>query len=650
MTSLLFGVVGTALLLATPTAAPVAASPGETPPATDRIPVETFATLPNVTDPQLSPDGTRIAAKFNVKGEQLLVISQLFAAAGEMKPPAIVRTGKTVDVNWWRWVGNDWLAVGLGSQQTVYGTETYITRTLGVSADGRTMNKIDWEKSGLRADDVIWRAHDGSPRILLSKQTGIDTIDQFYPGVFEANLATGKMRRITVGYENVYDWYADAQGRLRMGYRLDDDTGHSTLLYRDAASGGFKTIARAGKGGDMVIPALFRADGTALATDDTDGRDALYEVSLPDLKLGKRVYGLADHDIDGIVRSASGDGLDGVVVTDRYTHTDWLDPAMKAIQAKIDAAIGSSRRARIVSRSQDGARMLIEVGAPDQAGALYYWDTAEGSMKLFAWQNPVLKGRRLSPVTTVQYTARDGTPISAVMTLPRGREAKGLPLIVLPHGGPFARDSEGYDWWVQYLAESGYAVIQPNYRGSSGFGRDFAKKGEGQWGLTMQDDLNDALTYMTKAGIADPRRACMIGASYGGYAAMRAAQRDGALYRCAVSFAGVSDLAAMRRYDSQFLYGKTRTAWLKKQAPDFRSVSPRFGAAGFAMPILLVHGKEDKRVPVKQSRLMADELKQAGKPYEYLEQPLADHHFSRGEDRLEFLTRMKAFLDRHNPA
>ncbi|WP_298092560.1 alpha/beta fold hydrolase [uncultured Sphingomonas sp.] len=271
-------------------------------------------------------------------------------------------------------------------------------------------------------------------------------------------------------------------------------------------------------------------------------------------------------------------------------------------------------------------------------------------MQRYAWNNDTLKGRVLSPVSTVHYTARDGTPIEAVLTLPRLRAPKNLPLIVLPHGGPFARDSEGWDWWVQYLAELGYAVIQPNYRGSSGYGIDFAKKGEGQWGLKMQDDLDDAIPFLAKQGIADPKRVCMIGASYGGYAAMRAAQRNGDLYRCAVSYAGVSDLAAMQRYDGQFLFGKTRGDWLKKQAPDYRAVSPRFGAAAFTIPILLVHGREDKRVPVKQSRMMADALKAAGKPYDYIEQPLADHHFTRGEDRLEFLKAMAAFLAKHNPA
>ena len=152
-------------------------------------------------------------------------------------------------------------------------------------------------------------------------------------------------------------------------------------------------------------------------------------------------------------------------------------------------------------------------------------------MQFLTWNNPQLRGRRLSPVRSVRYAARDGTAIEAVLTLPRDRPDKNLPLIVLPHGGPFARDSESWDWWTQYLAELGYAVIQPNYRGSSGYGTDFAKKGEGEWGLKMQDDLNDAVTYLAKEGIADPKRVCMVGASYGGYAAMRAAQRDGALYR-----------------------------------------------------------------------------------------------------------------------
>jgi dipeptidyl aminopeptidase/acylaminoacyl peptidase len=270
-------------------------------------------------------------------------------------------------------------------------------------------------------------------------------------------------------------------------------------------------------------------------------------------------------------------------------------------------------------------------------------------MQRIGWNNFALQNRTLSPVSTVEYKARDGTPIEAVVTLPRGRQHRGLPLIVMPHGGPEARDSEAYDWCVQFLAEQGYAVIQPNYRGSSGYGKAFTDLGKGEWGLKMQDDLIDGIEWLAKQGVVDPKRVCVVGASYGGYAAMRGAQRDGAHYRCAVSYAGISDLNAMLKYDRS-IFGREMGAYWKARAADLDAVSPRFHAAEFGAPILIAHGMEDKRVPVKQSRMLVSELQKSGKPYEYVEQKYGDHHFSRADDRLEFLKRLKAFLDKHNPA
>ncbi len=643
--AVLAGVSGTlAAQVPAPGAPPALTGAGA--PAADPVPVEAFAMLPALDSPKLSPEGTHIAAKVAIKGKQYLVIRSLFT---NDPPVALVAAGDD-DINWWRWVSDQWLAVGLGGTQTLYGDDYYITRTLGVSADMKTKRTIGQYEAGLRADDVVWTARDGSPRVLLSMQTGIEQTDQFYPSVFEADLSTGRMKRIVAGQRDVYDWYADAGGIVRAGYRMSDETGSRALLYRANADDRFHIVAQRRKSdaASFAAPLIFRADGSAVTIADDDGRDAVYAQTLPDLALGAKLFGIDGYDVDGVIAGEKGDDLAGVSVTDRTSHTVWLDATMREVQDALDKSV-APRRASIISWNRDRTRLLVSVGSPSQPGALYYYGLADGKMQRLAWQNDALKGRTLSPVSTIHYTARDGTKIEAVLTLPRGRPAKGLPLIVMPHGGPFARDSEEWDWWTQYLAESGYAVIQPNYRGSSGYGTAFAKLGEGQWGLKMQDDLDDAAQQMVKDGTADPKRMCMIGASYGGYAAMRAAQR-GALYRCAVSFAGVSDLQAMRKYDGQFLFGKTRGEWLRKQAPDFKSVSPRFGAASFAMPILLVHGKADKRVPVAQSRLMADALKAAGKPYEYLEQPLADHHFSRTEDRLEFLKRMKAFLDRYNPA
>ena len=237
-----------------------------------------------------------------------------------------------------------------------------------------------------------------------------------------------------------------------------------------------------------------------------------------------------------------------------------------------------------------------------------------------------------------------------MLTLPRNRPATNLPLIVMPHGGPGARDMEAYDWWAQYMAELGYAIIQPNSRGSTGYGVAFEKAGQGEWGLKMQDDLLDAIDYAAKQGLADPKRVCIVGGSYGGYAAMRGAQRDSARYKCAISFAGISDLSAMKRYDTKFLFGSYGKTYWTKQVRDFSAVSPRFHAADFTVLILIAHGVEDKRVPVKQSRWLAEELKKAGKTYQYLEQKEGDHHFSRAEDRLQFLKATKAFLDKYNPS
>ena len=299
--------------------------------------------------------------------------------------------------------------------------------------------------------------------------------------------------------------------------------------------------------------------------------------------------------------------------------------------------------------------MIVHVGSADQPGTYYYYDTSAGVMSsLSKISQNFGPGIHLSPVRTIRYKARDGLEITAVLTLPAGRDPKNLPLILMPHGGPFARDSEEWDWWVQFLAYRGYAVLQPNYRGSSGYGTALAEKGEGQWGLAMQDDLNDAVDWAVKEGIADAKRVCIVGASYGGYAAMRGAQRDGGRYRCAISYAGVSDLSAMMRYDGRFLNHGTRKDWMKQQAPDFASVSPINFAGQLSTPILLMHGRKDRRVQVSQSREMAEKLKAAGKiagrDYIYVEQPLADHFFSRQADRLDFLQRMDAFLKEHNPA
>ncbi|MFY9350866.1 alpha/beta hydrolase family protein [Sphingobium sp.] len=632
--------------------------PGPATPAAPAAPkqwtIEDFAALPMMDAPALSPDGLRIASRVAVAGEQKLVIADIADGPNRIRSLALGEN----DLNWWKWVNDDWLIVGLGTETNVDGYPWYISRVAALKRDGTKINMIAKNTAAQSADDVIWVARDGTPRILLSYQTSIFYNEAgFWPRVDEVDVSTGRMRNIMTPREMVRSWYADASGTVRMGVGYNDSTRTSKLLYRPDVKTSFRVVDRADRRRDesLVVPLLFTADPTrAVASNDRDGTDALYELDLGTLELGKKLFEAPGFDLDGIVEDSAGSGLAGVRYTGDAAAVHWFDPNLAKIQADLDKAVGN-RRARIVSFSRDGQRMVVHVGTPDQPGVYYFYDTADGAMSVLARASSRFPGTsRLSPVRTIRYKARDGLEIAAVLTVPAGKDPKNLPFILMPHGGPFARDAEEWDWWVQFLAWRGYAVLQPNYRGSSGYGTAFAEKGEGQWGLAMQDDLNDAVDWAVKQGIADPKRVCMVGASYGGYAAMRAAQRDGGKYRCAVSYAGVSDLSAMMRYDSRFLYHSSRKAWMKEQAPNFAAVSPINFAAQFSTPILLIHGKKDRRVQVSQSREMAEKLKAAGKvagqDYIYAEQPLGDHHFSREADRLDFLQRLDAFLKQHNPA
>ena len=610
---------------------------------------EDFAALPLLEDPAISPDGTRIAGRVAAQGRLYFGILSL-----DSDQPALVPLGNN-DLNWWRWVNKDWLVIGYGA--AVPGPDDaedwYVTRAAGVRADGKKIVPLA-KDAAQDGDDIIWVAHDGSPRILLSAQHSVYSNNvNFWPNVMEYDVSTGKGRTVLPSRETIMNWVADSSGVVRMGSGTSLSGRDVRVLYRGDARSDFREIVHQKRSddNDYVLPALFLPEaGKALAyADDAQGYGGIFEYDLARLALGKQLYGSKGFDIGSMIRNQTGDALAGIRYLEAGPRTEWLDPDLAKLQSEVDDHIEGAR-GTLLSYSDDRKRAIVLVSGADSPGAYFLYDRPSGDMRMLALRNQAIKMARLNPVKTVKYKARDGLEISAVLTVPRGRPAKALPLIVMPHGGPAARDDESWDWWAQFLAERGYAVVQPNYRGSTGYGTPFHEKGEGEWGLKMQDDLDDAVAWLASQGIADAKRTCIVGASYGGYAALRAAQRGGGIYRCAVSYAGVSDLGAMKRYDGRFLGGQARGDWLKKQAPDFRSVSPLFAAADFSIPVLIVHGKEDRTVPYSQSKSMADRLEDAGKPVVFITQPQADHHFTRGEDRLEFLKALEKFLAEHNPA
>lgn len=628
-----------------------AATAQDTKPAPANVgppPTAAFAQLPFIEAPSLSPDGTRVAARIAIQGKLRLAIIPV----DDVTKTKLIDPGD-FDLIGWQWVNNDWLLLRAGEMQPVEGDSWYVRRAFSVRADGGKINVLALPTTGQQGDDVLWIARDGSPHALVAMQNSIySNEEEFWPQVRDFDVSTGKSKLIQRATSGVMNWYADTAGAVRLGVSYDDDRRSFRALYRTEAGGPLKTIDRAkGKGSSLnTLPALIVPQtGKAIAIDDDNGFDAVYDFDLNTMKIGAKIFDSPGYDVDGAILDPTGTKLIGFQFTDTRSRKKWLDPKLAGVQADLDKAV-PNLWPEIVSWSNDFSVLIVHIGAADSAGAYYLYRPANGRMSVFATINNTLGTRTYSPVKTVRYTARDGTEMSAVLTLPKGREAKGLPLILMPHGGPFARDDEEWDWWVQFLASRGYAVLQPNYRGSSGFGTHFGKLGEGQWGLKMQDDLLDAVAWAAKQGIADPKRVCIAGASYGGYAAFRAAQRDKGVYRCAVSYAGVSDMSAMLRYDGSFLNGGRGTDWLRKQAPDLKAVSPINFAADFSTPILIMHGKADQTVPVKQSREMVERLKAAGATYRYVEQPEGDHHFTRQADRLQFLQELEAFLTKYNPS
>lgn len=614
-------------------------------PAAAERPVADFARLPAIAGPELSPNGKQIIARAAQNGAQKIVIFNT-DRSGE----STVIDADKGDLNWYRWVNNEWLIANVGN--VALDTGFYVTRIVAFRADGSKMHYVQQKEVGQHAGDVIWQANDGSTRILLASQKSVYASDpDFWPEVSMVDVATNKFDKVVWPKEGVMSWYADGSGAVRVGIGEENGGRDHRLLYRDRAQDGFRVVARTGEGKTgLPVPVLFLAEpGKAAAFSDKNGRTALYMLDLATMQTGAMLYEAPEHDLDSLIADPAETQIRGVRYTDTRRRTVWFDPKMQQIQAGLEQAF-SGKQVQIVSQSADEQTFVIRESSPSVPGSYYTLSLGIGKLAMLGMENPAIGNQPLAPVKTISYTARDGMKLNAVLTLPSTGTSKNLPLIVLPHGGPRARDYEHWDFWTQFLADRGYAVLQPNYRGSTGFGAAYTAAGDGEWGLKMQDDVDDARAWAVSTGLADGKRVCIAGGSYGGYVAMRAAERNPDLYRCAISFAGVSDLPAILRFDSQFVGGLGNLDYWKSRAPDLRAVSPITNAERTGIPILVIHGKKDLRVPLAQSKDYVDKLKKAGKPVEFFIQPEGDHHFSREEDRLSFLSQMEAFLDKHNPA
>jgi dipeptidyl aminopeptidase/acylaminoacyl peptidase len=616
--------------------------------AGNAVPLTVYGGLPSVEDVALSPDGSKVAYVRTEADQRIVVV----ATVADRKMIRWVKVGseKLRDLTW---ADDDNLMLTTSITDSRYGfrDERSMLRVYSISANEvRTLpGKLLEMDTGDHVLNLIFG------RVMVRHIDGHTVL--FMKGVhlsngvalFRCDLDTHKTTIFRSDDDNDASWLVDAQGQLAAEEDYDRETQRwSIRIYH----GGYSHEAVAGHAG-LDVPEILGFGPTAdtLLVESVENGDRSWKLlSMNDGKFAAlsddKVFDYSMHDpvTDLMV------GGESLVDTPEFV---FFDPAMEGRwKAVLNAFDGDS--VRYVSASSDHSKVLVRIEGPKHGYRYELIDLAKAAAvpigKVYAGIDNPLEVRR------VTYAAADGLKIPAYLTLPRDRTPKNLPLIVLPHGGPEARDTAEFDWWSQALAEQGYAVLQPNYRGST-VTESFLEAGYGQWGRKMQTDLSDGVRYLAKEGIADPARVCIVGGSYGGYAALAGVTIDPGVYRCAVSVAGISDLARMLNWEGRGgadNRGASRywgRYWGVSGAldPALDAISPIKHLDAVKVPVLFIHGRDDTVVPYEQSQIMFDALKKNQKDVEFVTLNQEDHWLSRGETRLQMLEATNAFLRAHNP-
>ncbi len=531
------------------------------------------------------------------------------------------------------WAGNDLLAVDLGLD------------VASMSLEGKVVVKF--------AESLIGPAERGNKSSVM-KLVYTDSDDG---DIALANAQTGELRKFSYPSGKPVRWAFDKSGQLRavtlMNSAFWKDVTKVSNWYRASPEAKWEMLAEFGVHEDYWTPVYVPDETGKLVVRSRMGRDtyALYEYDVGTRALGSMMVGHPTLDIiqaDGV--SSGVDAIDRVFTHGMKPQVAWFNPVWASLQASVDQTFPET----INSLSGDPAkRILIHSYSDVDPGSWYLLDIPTMRLRTIAAANPLIKSEEMRPMSVVQYAAADGLVIPAYLTRPANAEGP-QPTVVMIHGGPVARDHWRWDADVQLLASRGYVVFQPQFRGSSGFGKKFEKAGMGQWGLAMQDDVTAGVQFLIREGIADPKRICIYGASYGGYAALWGLAKTPELYRCGISFAGVSDIEHMwtdysdrseskvGRESMRNLIGDVHT-----QREKFAEVSPVKNAEKIKAPVLLIHGQRDRRVPISHSYDMWFALKRFGNKNEWLSFEDEGHGIALVSNQRDFYKRLLDFLQKH---
>lgn len=607
-------------------------------------PLSAYSRLPALENPTLSPSGDRIAMVSQVGGDRAVVVR---VAGGPVLMAVPIGTAKLRRIYW---AGEDHIIIEVSRWQYYRGAAAPSEFHFGIAVnlkDGKTVGLLAQPERSLPYIYAYYGAYERDGQwygaVVGQAVNGVhghnDLLDEL--DVFAVDLDTGLTDTLYHGGVDSYRWVLGPHQEVLARMTGRDQTGSYTV-YNMAKQGAVLLTAH-DRFGQVELVGPGRAPGTVAVW-----HHGLVEYSLD---TGAAAEVPLEGDLDELYFDRARQRLMAVRVNAETNHLQIFDTKLASRMQALAKAIPG--RLDLISWTDDASHMIIKAEGDGDAGT--YWLINGHAAAPLGYAYPEVPDADVGRVREFTYPAADGTELHAIVTYPPGPEPRNAPVVVMPHGGPEDHDSLHFDWWAQAIASRGYVVVQPNFRGSAGYGEAFRDKGFGEFGRKMQTDVSDALLALAHAGTVDPKRACIIGADYGGYVALAGVTVQQGLYRCAVSLAGISDLGYFLNEELYRAGGderNTATRYWKEYlggSADLGSRSPSKLAAQADAPILLIHGTEDVVVPIQQSREMEAALRKAGKPVEFVTLPKEDHWLSREEGRRAMLDASMAFLLKYNP-
>ena len=609
--------------------------PASPPKGEPLIPMKDFFRNPEKTAFKISPDGQYLAFLMPWQHRLNVYVQRI----GEDRVTRVTQATQR-DITDYLWAKNGRIVY----LQDQAGNENY--RAYAVNADGS--NPMELTPFPQVKVQILDDLEENPDEILI----GMNRRNPRFFDAFRVNVYTGALTLVGENPGNITGWMADNQGRVRVAVSTDGLT--DTLLYRPTEAEAFRPVVTTNFK-DTLDPLCFTFDDRDLYVSSNLGRDkqAIYRYDPEKGKLLDLIYENPEVDVDTLLRSKKRRIITGVSFYTDRRHYHFFDQDRQKLQEELERRLPGyevvAADAGHKLQSKDETRVLVRTFSDKSLGAYYYYNRISGEFRKLAEVSPWLQETELADMRPVSYQSRDGLTIHGYLTLPKGLAPGNLPVVINPHGGPWARDHWGFDPEVQFLANRGLAVLQMNYRGSTGYGKAFWEAGFKEWGLKMQDDISDGVAWLVKQGLADPRRIGIYGGSYGGYATLAGVTFTPDLYACGVDYVGPSDLFTMLatfppywELERQKLYEMVGDP--VKDAALLRKVSPLFHVDRIKAPLLVAQGANDPRVKKVESDQIVQALRKRGIQVDYMVKDNEGHGFHNEENRFDFYRAMERFF------